>query len=125
MSSLRDEELILYYYGELPDETGIEEQLESSPEMRQRYAALCVVLDSVAEPPIPEPHPAYGSRVWHRIAPEIGASSGHSWGWDWLRPRRSAKSASDMSKGSGPHPRDSRKGSTSVVGTSLNRPNLR
>ncbi len=89
MSSLRDEDLILYYYGELPDETGIEEQLESSPEMRQRYAALCVVLDSVAELPIPEPSPAYGSRVWHRIAPEIGGSSGHSWSWDWLRPRRS------------------------------------
>ena len=88
MSPLRDEELILYYYGEASKEEEIEEQLGSSPETRQRYAALCLVLDSVAEPPIPDRPQSYGSRVWHRISPEIGASRGKSWSWDWLRPRR-------------------------------------
>lgn len=88
MSPLRDEELILYYYGEAADETEIEEQLESSTELRQRYAALSLVLDSVEEKPTPELPQAYGSRIWHRIAPQISASRGYSSSWGWLRPRR-------------------------------------
>jgi hypothetical protein len=88
VSTLRDEDLILYYYGEASEKEGIEEQLEASPETRQRYAALSQVLDSVAEPSIPHRPQAYGSGVWHRISPEIGAPRGRSWSWDWLRPRR-------------------------------------
>jgi len=88
MRTLGDEELTLYYYGEAPDGDEIEEQLESSPELRQRYATLCLVLDAVAEPPIPERTPAYGSRVWQRIASEIEGSRSLSWNWHGLRPQR-------------------------------------
>lgn len=88
MKPLQDEDLVLYYYGEAPDELNIEGRLEDSPELRERFAALCLVLDSVEEAPIPERGPSYGSRIWHRIAPEVDGSRHPSRGWGWLRPKR-------------------------------------
>jgi hypothetical protein len=88
MNRLRDEDLILYYYGESPNGREIEDQMESSAELRERYASLCLILDSVEEEPIPEPPQAYSSRIWHRIAPEIEGSQGSRRSWRWLRPNR-------------------------------------
>ena len=88
MRRLGDEDLILHYYGESSNRQEIEDQLESSPELRQRYATLCMVLDSVQEQPIPDLPEAYASRVWHRIAPEVEGQGSSSWNWHRLRPRR-------------------------------------
>jgi len=88
MSYLRDEDLVLYYYGEAPDANEIEDQLESSSDLQQRYAALCLVLDAVEEEPVPDRSPAYGSRIWHRIAPEIGDARSRARRWHGLRPSR-------------------------------------
>jgi hypothetical protein len=88
MKQLRDEDLILYYYGEAPAESEIEKELEASAELRRRYAALCLVLDAVEIEPVPDRGPAYGSRIWHRIASEIEESKAKSWNWSWLRPQR-------------------------------------
>ena len=88
MSPFTDEELILYYYGEAADPHEVEEQLETSPELRRRYAALCLVLDSVGAEPIPDRSPAYGSRIWHRIAPTIGEPKPRSWRLQWAWPDR-------------------------------------
>lgn len=88
MSSLRDEDLVLYYYGESRDAIEIEEQLESSATARRRYADLCVVLDAVQEESVPDRSPAYGSRVWHRIAPQILDGSARGWMWRRWLPRR-------------------------------------
>lgn len=85
MKPVRDEDLILYYYGEAGDRRAVEAELESSPELRQRYMELCQLLDSVEEQPVPERHPAYASRVWHRIAPRIEAVPRPDRRWYWQR----------------------------------------
>ena len=88
MSRWQDEDLILHYYGESPHAEEIEDAMERSVELRERYASLSLVLDSVEEAPVPERPAAYGSRVWHRIAPEIEGSSAPKGYWGWLRPQR-------------------------------------
>lgn len=88
MRPLSDEDLILYYYGEASDKAEIQGQLDQSSELRRRYAALCLVLDSVDTEPVPDRSPAYGSRIWHRIAREIEESKTPSRSWHWLRPQR-------------------------------------
>lgn len=88
MRKVRDEDLVLYYYGEAADADEIADALAGSPELGQRYSALCLVLDAVEAGPVPERSPAYGSRTWHRIATEIGESRSRSRGWNWLQPSR-------------------------------------
>ena len=88
MRPLQEEDLILYYYGEAADPEHIEGRLKSSSELQERYAALCLILDAVEEPPIPERSPSYGSSIWHRISPQMGGSTKSSWGWRWMRPSR-------------------------------------
>jgi hypothetical protein len=85
MKSVTDEDLILYYYGEAA-EVGL--RIEDSPELRDRFQALCKVLDSVVEPAIPELHSSYGASVWHRLAPELEGSHARFWDRDLFRPRR-------------------------------------
>ena len=88
MTSIQDEDLILFYYGEASNAREIEAQLEGSPATRQRYADLCLVLDSVQEETVPERSAAYGSRIWHRIAPQIEGSKTRKRNWQALLPRR-------------------------------------
>ena len=88
MKPLREEDLILYYYGEVPDGSEIESQIEGSPELQERYRAVCRLLDSVGEHTVPELHSAYGSRIWHRIAPHVEAESTAARRWRWLQPNR-------------------------------------
>ena len=88
MKPIQDEDLILYYYSEVADVGEIESQLESSPELQERYREVCRLLDAVGEHAVPERHAAYGSRIWHRVAPRIEAESTGSSSWRWLRPNR-------------------------------------
>jgi hypothetical protein len=88
MNRISDETLILYYYGEAEDADAIAAQIEESSELRQRYAVLSLVLDSVEAEPVAERPAVYGRRVWHRIAPQIDGSGRRSRGWSWLQPRR-------------------------------------
>mgnify|MGYP001828178800 CR=1 FL=1 len=88
MSRIGDEELILYYYGESEQASAIESQLAASAEMRRRYAALSLVLDSVETEPVPARPPAYGARIWHRIAPAIEGTEHRGWRLSWLKPGR-------------------------------------
>lgn len=68
---LRDDELILYYYGESRRDDEIRRRLEASPEARRRYDELCRALAAVDGLPVPEPGPRYGERVWNRLQAEL------------------------------------------------------
>ena len=67
MSELREEDLILYFYGEAPNAAEIAARLEASAAERARYAALERVLRAADSWPAPEPPAAYGTRVWRRL----------------------------------------------------------
>ena len=88
MKLLRDEDLILYYYGEAPNAEEVMRQLEVSAETRRRYESLCSALDAVEEPPIPERSATYAAAVWRQLAPQLESETSKTWSWDFLRPRR-------------------------------------
>lgn len=88
MKPITDEQLILYYYGEAAEAEEVGRQIEASPELQRRFAALRGVLDAVEEPEIPERHPSYGSAVWHRLAPQLEQRRSEFWAWELLKPRR-------------------------------------
>ncbi|MEM7583136.1 MAG: hypothetical protein AAF560_07135 [Acidobacteriota bacterium] len=85
MPEPRDEDLILYFYGELSERRadGVRQQLDSSPEVRQRYDAICQTLQLVEDQPVPEPYEDYGNRVWRRLQPELDRRPA-SWLRRWL-----------------------------------------
>ncbi len=85
----RDEELVLYYYGESRRRDEVRGRLERAGEAHARYEELCRVLAAVEAAPVPEPDARYGERVWNRLAAEIADEDGRSW-WKRLSRRLSA-----------------------------------
>lgn len=71
MPELRENDLILYYYGEARNADAVRRRLDASPADRQRYDELCRLLETADALPVPEPHADYGARVWRRIAPRL------------------------------------------------------
>lgn len=69
--SISDEDLILHYYGEGEHVRGIDEALESSTELEQRYAELRLVLDAVGPTSLPARSDLYGHEVWKRVYPHL------------------------------------------------------
>lgn len=68
---LRDEDLILYFYGEAENAGEIAATLAASPADRERYAALERALRAADEWKAPEPLSGYGVRVWRAIEDRV------------------------------------------------------
>ena len=86
MKHLNEDELVLHYYGE-GKEAGVEEHLEACDACRANLESLTRVLDAMDGLEAPEPSEVYGSRVWHRIAPQL-ARTREGWWAGWFRPNR-------------------------------------
>ncbi len=86
MKHLNEDELVLHYYGEVHD-GGVEQHLQACEACRANLESLARVLDAMDGLKAPEPAAAYGSRVWHRIAPQL-AQSAERWWTCWFAPRR-------------------------------------
>ena len=85
MKHLNQDELVLHYYGERA-EPAVEQHLTECEECRAHLESLARVLDAMNALEAPEPHDAYGSRVWQRIAPQLSAPA--PWWAAWFAPRR-------------------------------------
>jgi hypothetical protein len=71
-----EEDLVMLYYCESglvqhgsPDELRM--HLESCPSCGAAYQNLMRVLDACDDLPVPEPHPAFESRMWNRLEPQL------------------------------------------------------
>ncbi len=67
-----EEDLVMHYYrenGANPDE--LRAHLETCPSCRIAYDRLVQLLNACDELPVPEPHPAFESRVWNRLEPQL------------------------------------------------------
>jgi hypothetical protein len=71
MANPRDDEMILFLYGEHPDAEAFERALAGDEELRRRYEALARELSALASLEPPEPRPGLEQRVWHRVSREI------------------------------------------------------
>ncbi len=89
MDHLTEEQLVLHYYGE--PQSALDSHLSDCERCRQEYRKLQRILNSVDSLPVPERSADYGTEVWNRIRPEIGAPS-RSW-LRWLGWRRAALAA--------------------------------
>lgn len=82
---LSEDDLILHYYGEMPERAGTPTHLAMCEECRGRLANLQRVLNSVDGAPAPERAPDYGQVVWAKLAPKVGRRKG----WRaWFAPQR-------------------------------------
>lgn len=85
MNHLTEEELVLFYYGESPDEGCIEEHMAGCEQCRAEFRSLQLVLNTVDAGPVPERGPEYGEAVWERIGSLLNARTGRrafTW-WIW------------------------------------------
>jgi hypothetical protein len=70
MNHLTEEELVLYYYGEVLEPVDAARHLDVCEECRAHYAGLQRVLNVVDCWPVPEPAEDYGRRIWQRLGLE-------------------------------------------------------
>jgi hypothetical protein len=67
-----EEDLVMLYYRETsPDELAIRAHLETCLVCAAAYRNLARILDACDDLPVPEPHPAFESRMWNRLAPRL------------------------------------------------------
>jgi hypothetical protein len=67
-----EEDLVMLYYRESsPDEQELRAHLAACPACSAAYRNLARVLDACDDLPVPEPHPAFESRMWHRLEPKL------------------------------------------------------
>lgn len=85
MKHFRDDDLILFRYGESPDAEAIRDALATDPELARRYAELEQTLDALDAVEAPEPAPAFEAALWRRLRPRLAAPAApeRSW-WSWL-----------------------------------------
>ena len=91
MGTIRDNDLILYFYRDGLDAARIAEidaALQSSEPLRARYAELRRMLDAADAVPTAEPDAGFTQRVWRRLEQRIDAERAARRSWtDALRER--------------------------------------
>jgi len=80
--SRRDDDLILFFYGEHDAPAEIERELASDPELARRYEALARELSALRAIEAPEPRPGLEGRMWARVESELSRPRG-VFGWRW------------------------------------------
>jgi hypothetical protein len=89
MKRFRDDDLILFRYGESPDAEAIRDALAEDAELARRYAELEQALASFDGIVPPEPAPAFEAELWRRLRPRLERAQPRSlWldlagGWRW------------------------------------------
>jgi hypothetical protein len=73
MTHLHEDDLTLFYYGELPaaEEGQARAHLERCGECRERHAALVRLFAVVDTCPVPEPAGEFEAQVWRRLQPAL------------------------------------------------------
>jgi hypothetical protein len=67
-----EEDLVMHYYRESgPGEGELQSHLENCPACHAAYQRLHKVLEACDDLPVPEPHLAFESRMWHRLQPQL------------------------------------------------------
>lgn len=81
MKRFRDDDLILFRYGESPDAEAIRAALADDPELARRYAELERLLDAADLVPEPEPIEGLEARIWRRVRPRLDAVPAPAAAW--------------------------------------------
>jgi hypothetical protein len=71
MQHLKEEQLILFHYGEAESPEAIVDHLSRCASCRRHLESLTATLGSISSSATPPRGPEYGSEVWRRLAPEL------------------------------------------------------
>ncbi|HEY3839294.1 MAG TPA: hypothetical protein VGL72_22130 [Bryobacteraceae bacterium] len=87
-----EEDLVMLYYREsglLQQSTAdqLRAHLAQCPACNTAYQNLARVLDACDDLPVPEPHPAFESRVWHRLESQLHPLNRRGLSWEFMRSR--------------------------------------
>ncbi len=85
MNHLSEEQLVLFYYGESGEASGIEAHMAECEQCRADFRAVQLVLNTVDSAPVPERGAGYGEAVWQRVGGQLGTRKRRrvfSW-WMW------------------------------------------
>lgn len=89
-----EQDLVMLYYRESGgDPDKLRAHLEVCPSCRNSYENLVRVLDACNDLPVPEPHPAFESRVWNRLEPQLHPLNQRFGAWTFLRAKWAAAAA--------------------------------
>lgn len=85
MKNITDDDLMLLYYGE-HDDPAMAAAVAESPELTERFEALCAELSRVDDFVPPQRSEDYGAEVWRRISPQLDSGQGkYATRWNtWL-----------------------------------------
>ncbi len=90
MTHLVEEQLILYYYGELASDESVEIHLAACPSCRENYRQLQRALDSVDHLTVPELPGDYEARVWRNVQAKLDPPPRLRWFLYWSPPSYAA-----------------------------------
>jgi hypothetical protein len=71
VKSWRDEDLVMFLYGEHREADELRRALERSPELATRLAEIARTLELAGAAPVAEPPADYETRVWARLRPAL------------------------------------------------------
>ena len=71
MNHINEDQLVLFYYGELTEIEAIESHLSGCESCRSQFRALQLVLNTVNSVSVPERPADYGHAIWKRIEPRL------------------------------------------------------
>jgi hypothetical protein len=66
-----EEDLVLHYYGDAPEEAAVGPHLASCTACREAYARLGEILDATSALSVPHRGAEYGRQVWERLQPVL------------------------------------------------------
>jgi hypothetical protein len=66
-----EEDLVMLYYRECKAADRLRSHLETCDSCKAAYRNLARVLEACDDLPVPEPHPAFESRMWNRLEPQL------------------------------------------------------
>jgi hypothetical protein len=84
-SHVSEEQLVLFYYGESAEASGIESHMAECEACRSDFRTLQLVLNTVDSAPVPERNGEYGKTVWGRLEKQLASRKRRSlmqW-WIW------------------------------------------
>ena len=84
MKRFRDDDLILFRYGESPDAEAVRDALAADPALARRYAELEQALAALDGVEAPVPSPGYEAELWRRLRPRLAAPAGQRARFEWL-----------------------------------------
>jgi hypothetical protein len=73
MNHIKEDQLVLFYYGESTESAAIEKHLSGCEHCRSELRSLQLVLNTVDSAQVPERAASYGQDIWKQIEPRLAA----------------------------------------------------